>query len=104
MPPPLDKITYELRLAILAGDHSGAGRLVLEYVEALRQVWEFLPAHERATSEIPKQALELLTWARTVTITQRVLAGEQLGIVEKVIRYRAAAPPEARPGTIELSI
>jgi len=103
MHPRLGKIAHDLRAAILAGEHSGAARLVTEYVEALCGIWDSLPVQERVVSEIPRQALELLAWARAVTITQHVLAAEQLAIVEKVIRYRQAGPPEARSGAVAVS-
>ncbi len=104
MPPRLDKIAHDFRSAILAGDHTAALRLVMEYAAALQQVWMLLPQHQRASSEIPRQALELLGWARAVTITQRVLAAEQLAVVEKIILYRPVGRPEARSGAIEISV
>lgn len=104
MQAPLDKAAHHFRSAILAGDHAEATRLLAEYVKALCLTWDLLPQHERTTSGVPRQALELLAWARAVTITQRVLASEQLAIVDKVIRYRPAAAAEAQPHNLEVSI
>jgi hypothetical protein len=102
MPVPLDKLSHQFRAAVLAGDHLGAERLASQYVEALREMWEYLPERERATSLVPKQAWELLAWARDVTIAQRAIAHEQLAILEKACRYQPAGGLEPRPPAIEV--
>jgi hypothetical protein len=102
MPLPLDKLSHEFRSAVLAGDHRGAEQIALQYVEALREVWESLPEGERAASLIPKQARELLAWARDVTVVQRALTHEQLAILEKACRYQPSAWVESRSRSIEV--
>jgi len=104
MHPQLDKIAHKFRSAILAGGHADAARISTEYVEALRHAWDALDAEERVVSELPKQSRELLDWARAVTITQHILAAEQLAIVEKIIRYRPADLTQARPGAVEVLV
>lgn len=101
---PLDKIANEFRSAILAADHAGAAGLVTEYVEAVRQAWELMPADERAASEMPVQARELLAWAQNVTTGQRALTSQQLEIVEIASRYRRSVPGQAHCGAIEVRI
>jgi hypothetical protein len=90
MPPPQDKLAHELRAAVLAGDHAKATRVSAEYVEALRRYWMTLAPVERAASELPKLSLELLAWAREVTIVQRAMAGEELRIAAQSRRYQTA--------------
>jgi hypothetical protein len=104
MPAPLDKLSQQFRSAVLAGDHPGAERLALQYVEALREMWESLPEAERASSLVPKRALELLAWARDVSIVQRALTHEQLAILEKACRYQPSGWLESRSRAIEVRI
>ena len=104
MPAPLDKLSQQFRSAVLAGDHLGAERLALQYVEALREMWESLPEAERASSLVPKKALELLAWARDVAIVQRALTYEQLAILEKACRYQPSGWLESRSRAIEVRI
>ena len=59
MQAPLDKAAHHFS-AILAGDTAEAMRLLAEYVEAPRLNLDLLPQRERASSAIPRQALELL--------------------------------------------
>jgi hypothetical protein len=88
--PALDKIAHNLRAAVLAGDHAKARGVSAEYVEALRRHWMRLAPSERAGSELPKLSLELLAWAREMTIVQRAMAGEQLRIAAEAGRYQMA--------------
>lgn len=90
MPQPLDKLAHRLRAAVLASDHEKATRLTEEYITALREHWMSLPPAERAASPLRKQSLELLAWAREMTIMQRALAAEHLRALDKKIRYRTA--------------
>jgi hypothetical protein len=90
MPAALHKIARELRSALLGGDQVRAELLVSEYAAAVRQLWESLPQSDRAASSIPRQAAELLTWARDMTIVRRAMAAQQLAVVQKASRYRAA--------------
>jgi hypothetical protein len=93
MSQALDKISVELRTALLGGDHVLADRLVNEYAQAAREIWESLPDAERATSALPQQARELLAWAQEMTVVRRAMAGAQLAVVEKAARYRVANRP-----------
>ena len=102
MPEPLDKLSLQFRSAVLAGDHPGAEQLALQYIEALRKMWESLPERDRAVSLIPNQASELLGWARDVTTIQRALTQEQLAILEKACRYQPHGSLEPRSRAIEL--
>ena len=102
MPLRLDNLSQQFRSAVLAGDHFGAEQLVLQYVEALRETWESLPESARADSLIPKQARELLGWARDVTTVQRALTQEQLTILEKACRYQPGGGLEPRSPVIEV--
>jgi primase-polymerase (primpol)-like protein len=90
MPPALHKIARELRSALLGGDQVRANQLVSEYAAAMREFWDSLPESDRVSSATPRQAAELLTWARDMTVVRRAMAAEQLGVVEKASRYRAA--------------
>ena len=104
MPVPLDKLSQQFRSAVLAGDHLGAEQLALQYIEALREMWASLPPRERGASLVPKQAQELLTWARDVTIVQRALTQEQLAILEKACRYQPSGLLEPRSRGFEVRI
>jgi hypothetical protein len=90
MPQPLDNLARELRAAVLANHHEKAERLTEEYTAALREHWMSLPRQERATSPLPKQSIELLNWAREMTIVQQALAAQHLAVVEKASRYQIA--------------
>lgn len=90
MPPALHEISRDLRFALLGGDQLRANQLVSEYAGALSEFWQSLPESERAASSIPRQAAELLTWARDMTVVRRAMAAEQLAVVQKASRYRAA--------------
>jgi len=93
MSQALDKISVELRTALLGGDHVMADRLVNEYARTAREVWESLPDAERAASALPQQANELLTWAHEMTVVRRAMAGAQLAVVQKAAHYRTTNPP-----------
>jgi hypothetical protein len=87
----LDSASRELRAAVIAADHAGAELAVSHYVETLRLVWEVMPEQERRASVLPARARELLAWARGMTIIQRALTADQLGILEKASRYHGDA-------------
>lgn len=95
MAPALDKLSRDLRSAVLGGDHVLATRLVSEYAGALCELWESLPETERPASSVPQQARELLTWAHEMTVVQRAMAAEQLAIIRKAGRYRLSRNPES---------
>ena len=90
MPEPPDDLARQLRAAVLASDHEKATSLTLEYTAALREHWMPLSAQERAASTLPKRSLELLTWAREMTIMQQALAAQHLAAVERASRYQTA--------------
>lgn len=100
----MDRIANDFRAAILAGDHAGAKRLVAEYAEAVRQAWELVPPQERAVSQIPVQARELLAWAADMTIAQRRITSQQLELVETATRYRRSAPLKSHTPALEVRI
>ena len=87
---------------MLAGDHARAGQLVQEYSEALQALWLALPEGDRASSDIPRQACELLAWAREMTLVQRALTSQHLAIVETASRYKAAAAAQGQSSAIEV--
>lgn len=87
MPERLDNIALEFRSAVLGGDHATAAQRLAEYARAAAEHWKTLTNEERAKSELPVQARELLSWARGMTIVQRVITAEQLAILEKASRY-----------------
>lgn len=93
MSQALDKISLELRSALLGGDPVLADRLVNEYAQAAREVWESVSDAERAASTLPQQTSELLTWAHEMTVARRAIAGAQLDIVQKAARYSTANRP-----------
>ena len=103
MPAPLDNIALEFRSAVLAGDHVLAAQRVAQYAAAAAQFWQGLSEQDRAASELPAQARELLSWARGMTIVQRVITAEQLAVLEKASRY-GAQPPATPVSTIQVSV
>jgi hypothetical protein len=78
----LDRVARELRAAVLASDHEKAARLSVEYSEAVRLHWIQLSSGERDTSSLPKLSIELLTWAREMTLMQQAMAARHLSDVE----------------------
>jgi hypothetical protein len=90
MSQALHKISLELRSALLGGDQARANRLVAEYADAVRTLWESLSESERSPSPIPREARELLTWAHEMTVVRRAMAAAQLTVVQKASRYNAA--------------
>jgi hypothetical protein len=95
MPQALHRISRELRSALLGGDQVRANRLVSEYTDALRELWESLPETDRAASSLPQQAGELLTWAHDMTVVRHAMAAAQLGIVQKASRYITPRPAKS---------
>jgi hypothetical protein len=93
MSQALHKISLELRSALLGGDQVLANRLVVEYADAVRKLWESLSETERSASSIPREAGELLTWAKEMTVVRRAMAAAQLTVVQKASRYSAAPAP-----------
>jgi hypothetical protein len=76
-----------IRAAVLGSEHNRAARLAEQYTAALLQQWALMSEAERASSGIPKQARELLTWARDVAIMQHAMAASHLSALEKAHRY-----------------
>jgi len=102
MSPALDKLSRDLRSAILDGELVRAGSLASEYSAALRAHWEALQENERVASPIPRQARELITWAKEMAVIQRTMAAAQLNIVLKARRYNAARSVEAPRPSLQL--
>ena len=90
MSQALDSISRDLRSALLGGDHVLANRLVSEYTDALRELWESMPESERGGSSVPQQARELLTWAHDMTVVRRAIDAAQLAVVQKASHYSVA--------------
>jgi hypothetical protein len=90
MPQLLDNLACALRAAVLASDHEKGERLTVEYTAAVTQHWTLLPAEERAASPLPKQSLELLNWAREMTLMQQALASTHLAATERASRQLTA--------------
>jgi hypothetical protein len=102
MSKALDKLSLDLRSAILGGEHIRAGELARQYSGALLELWEALPASERAVSPVPRQARELIAWAHGMTVIQRALAADQLTVVQKARRYHAARSAQAPRPIVQL--
>lgn len=90
MHPPPDNIARELREAALINDYEKAQRLTNEYASAVRRYWALLSPEERASSRLPTQSLDLLSWVRTVTLTQQAIDAQHLAFFQKADRYRTA--------------
>ena len=95
MPEPLDRLASELRGAVMSADHALAERLARDYCQSAQQLWESLSESERAASTLAQSTFELLTWARGMTIVQRIIDAEQLAAVQKLVRYAPASTPNA---------
>jgi hypothetical protein len=93
------QLARELRAAVLGNDHQQAVRLAEQYTAALDQQWARMSPAERASSGIPKQARELITWARNVTIMQYAMAASHLSAIEKANRYLTARANYLRTAT-----
>jgi len=87
----LERASRELRAAVIGADHTGAEVALTDFIETLQQVWEGLPAHQRANSPLPARVRELLAWTREMTIIQRALAADQLRVLQKAILYQGSA-------------
>jgi hypothetical protein len=92
-----DKVSRELRTAVLGGDHVLAGQLASEYMGALGQLWESLPESERAA------ARDLLVWAHQMTVVQRAIAAAQLAVIEKASQYNVDRTAEAPGRAVQFS-
>jgi hypothetical protein len=90
MPEPSDSLARELRSAVLAADHEAASRLTVEYTEALRKHWTVLSPQERASSSLPQQSRELLTWVRDMTLMQQAMAAQHLALAQNANRRLTA--------------
>ena len=90
MPRPPDEVSRDLRAAVLGADHEQAARLAEEYTRAVQTQWEQMSDAERSASRLPKQAQELLTWARDVAAMHHAMAAQHLAALETAHRYLAA--------------
>ncbi|HTW66610.1 MAG TPA: hypothetical protein VME17_18440 [Bryobacteraceae bacterium] len=100
MPQPPDNLARDLRAAVLVGDHLQATRLAGDYAQAVRHQWEHMSKEERASSTIPRQSRELLTWATGVTAMQHKMAGQHLAALEMAHRYLSARANYARSAAL----
>jgi hypothetical protein len=101
-PQALHDLAHKLRSAVLGEDHARAERLVQEYTQALREFWSTLSESDRAASEIPKIAQELLNWTRQMTLVQRALAARQLSIIHRARGYQAAGRSQTPSAGVQL--
>ncbi|MGB6940857.1 MAG: hypothetical protein WBE37_00505 [Bryobacteraceae bacterium] len=85
-----DRVARELRAALLANDHEKATRLSVKYSQAVQRHWTALSSEERAASSLPKLSIELLTWAREMTLMQQAMAARHLSDVETAGRQLTA--------------
>lgn len=90
MPQPLDSIAAQLRAAVLRSDHEKAKRLTADYATAVREHWGSLSSAQQAKSALPEQSLELLTWAREMTLMQQAITTQHLSLLETASRYQRA--------------
>ncbi len=96
-----DLLARELRAAVLGSDHNRATRLAEQYTAALSREWGRMPQTERASSGLPRQARELLTWAREMTLMQHAMAGQHLAAIQKANRYLTARANYLRSATLD---
>ena len=94
--PALDKVSKDLRSAVIAGDHRRAAGLAVEYTSVVKQVWESFSDAERTASTLPVTSRELFSWVREMTMVQRALAADHLVFLQKIKRYRQANQGHAR--------
>jgi hypothetical protein len=95
----LDRVARAFRAAIIARDANRAARLSQTYGLAVARVWASLTNAERAASQLPAQARELLAWARKTVADDRRLAAEHLEAIRKASLYR---PPPAGSRGVEV--
>jgi hypothetical protein len=86
--PGVAELAADLRAAIIAGDSSRAQQIASSYAEALRTLWDSLPAEQRTVSGLPEEARNLLLWAQQATMIQRNLAADHLDILHRMSGYR----------------
>jgi hypothetical protein len=111
MPPVLDNLppadldpnhlARELRAAVLGSDHTQAAGLAEQYTAAVSRQWALMSPAERASSGLPQQSRELLTWARDVAIMQHAMAAMHLSAIEKAHRYLAARAHYLRSAALD---
>jgi hypothetical protein len=95
-----NELARELRDAVLGGDHERAARLAEQYTVALSRRWAAMSEADRASSGIPKQSIELLTWAREMAIMQHAIADQHLSAIQKANRYLTARANYLRTAAI----
>ena len=96
-------LARELRGAVLGNDHVQAARLAEQYTAAVSRQWELMSPGERASSSLPKQSRELLTWARDVAIMQHAMAAMHLSAIEKAHRYLNARVHYLRSAALDVA-
>jgi hypothetical protein len=96
-----NRLARELRASVLGSEHHQAARLAEQYTAAVSRQWALISEAERASSGLPKQARELLTWARDVTIMQHAMAATHLLALEKANRYLTARANYLRTAAVD---
>jgi hypothetical protein len=96
-----NRLARELRASVLGSEHHQAARLAEQYTAAVSRQWALISEAERASSGLPKQARELLTWARDVTIMQHAMAAMHLLALEKANRYLTARANYLRTAAVD---
>jgi hypothetical protein len=106
MPQPLDnpaqsELASQFRAAVLGGEHNQAAHLAEQYTQEISRQWALMSPAERASSGLPKQSSELLTWARDVTVMQHAIAATHLSAIDKANRYLAARANYLRSAALD---
>jgi len=96
-----DHIARDFRAAVLGSDHILAARLAEQYAAAVRLQWALMSQAERASSGLPKQATELLTWAQNATKQQYDIAAMQSSTIEKANRHLNARAVYLRSAALD---
>jgi hypothetical protein len=78
----------EFRAAINAGNYSTADQLLAELRQQVEASWPKVSAEERQV--IATQVLDLLTWARQVTLVKRSHAQRRLSQLTRQVAYVSA--------------
>jgi hypothetical protein len=99
-----NQLASELRAAVLGSDHDQAARLADQYTAAVSRQWMLMSPADRASSGLPKQSRELLTWARDVAIMQHAMAATHLSAIETAHRYLTARANYLRSAALDAAI
>jgi hypothetical protein len=98
-----NNLARELRAAVLGADHEQAARLAEQYTAAVSRQWALMSPAERASSGLPKQSREMLTWARDVASMQYGMASMHLLAIQKAHRYLTARAHYLRSAALDVA-